>query len=139
VADHVPVEAEDVVGDVVVEAVRHLRTPLVQPVDHSSQERLSFQTTAEWQTLPQLLSNTRLVVTRISPTSIRYTTIGMHVSDVVLTSKMGTHLSRAHSSGGTIKIPSPERMRSNSLRRDMTLAQRGCTRRYYQVAATPDG
>ena len=139
VADHVLVEAEDAVGDVGDAAAHHLRMPLVQPVDHSSQVRLSSHTTEGWQTLPQLLSNNKPVVTQISPTSIRSITIGMHVSDVVLTLKMGTHLSRAPSSGGTIKIPSPERMRSNSLRRDMTRARRGCKRWYYQQAATPDG
>jgi hypothetical protein len=41
---------------------------------------------------------------RISLTSIKYTTIGMHASVVVLTSKTGTRPSRAPSNGGTTRI-----------------------------------
>jgi hypothetical protein len=75
----------------------------------------------------------------ISPTSIKYTTIGMYASVVVLTSKTGTHPSRAPSNGETTRIRSHAEMHNSSLRRDTIRAQKVCTRRSYQLGGTPDG
>jgi hypothetical protein len=75
----------------------------------------------------------------ISPTSIKYTTIGMYASVVVLTSKTGTRPSCAPSNGGTTRIHSHAEMHNSSLWRDTIHAQKVCTRRSYQLGGTPDG
>jgi hypothetical protein len=75
----------------------------------------------------------------ISPTSIKYATIGVYASVVFLTSKTGTCPSRAPSKGGTTRIRSHAEMHNSSLRRDMIHAQKVCTRRSYQLGGSPDG
>jgi hypothetical protein len=75
----------------------------------------------------------------ISPTSIKYTTIGLYASVVVLTSKTGTRPSHAPSNGGTTRICSHAEMHNSSLQRDTIRAQKVCTRRSYQLGGTPDG
>jgi hypothetical protein len=75
----------------------------------------------------------------ISPTSIKYTTIGMYASVVVLTSKMGTCPSHAPSNSGTTRICSHAEMHNSSLRWDTICAQKVCTRWSYQLGGTPDG
>ncbi len=75
----------------------------------------------------------------ISPTSIKYTTIGMYASVVVLISKTGTCPSRAPSNGGTTRICSHVEMHNSSLWRDMIRAQKVCSRQSYQLGGTPDG
>ncbi len=76
---------------------------------------------------------------RISPTSIKYTTIEMYASVVILISKPGTPPSCAPSKGGTTRICSHAEMHNSSLRRDTIRAQRVCTRWSYRWGGTPDG
>jgi hypothetical protein len=70
---------------------------------------------------------------------IKYTTIGMYASVVVLTSKTGTRPSRAPSNGGTTRIRSHAEIHNSSLWRDTIRAQKVCTRRSYQLRGSPDG